>query len=181
MGDISKDVIDRAAEGDIRAFEEIYRKTSAFVYNVASRITNNSADADEVTQDVFMKVYRKLGEFNFLSSFKTWVYRITVNTAINYKKAVEKHITQRSDYDSTLRGVSTKEEARGNIDKQDKKKQVSVLLDILNPDQRACIVLREIQELNYKEIADILRVNINTVRTRLKRARQRLVAFAGKR
>lgn len=181
MGDISKDVIDRAAEGDIRAFEEIYRKTSAFVYNVASRITNNSADADEVTQDVFMKVYRKLGEFNFLSSFKTWVYRITVNTAINYKKAVEKHVTRRSDYDSTLRGVSTKEEARSNIDKQDKKKQVSVLLDILNPDQRACIVLREIQELNYKEIADILRVNINTVRTRLKRARQRLVAFAGKR
>lgn len=177
MQDVPKDIIAKAAAGDISAFEEIYKRTSIFVYNVALRITNNNEDADEVTQDVFIKMYKNLGGFNFLSSFKTWIYRITANTAINYKKAVEKHVNRKVDYDSTFHSVFTKEAVRNNIDK---KEQISVLLNALNPDQRACVVLREIEGLNYKEIANALRININTVRTRLKRAREKLLVFAKK-
>ena len=180
MEDISRDIITKAAQGDISAFEEIYRKTSAFVYNVASRMTNNSEDADEVTQDVFMKVYKNLGRFNFLSSFKTWIYRVTVNAAINYRKSVGKHLEQRVEYDAVIQSLSTKETTRNNIDKQGNKEQVSVLLSVLNPDQRACMVLREIEGMNYKEIADTLKININTVRTRLKRAREKLLALGKK-
>ncbi|OGW75676.1 MAG: hypothetical protein A2Z72_03105 [Omnitrophica bacterium RBG_13_46_9] len=180
MATISGDIITKAAAGDMKAFEEIYKKTSAFVYNVVSRIATNREDADEVTQDVFIKVYKNLGRFNFLSSFNTWVYRIAVNTAINYKKAAEKHTSKRDDYDLAIQSVFTKEEARNNIDLESRKERVSALLSVLNPDQRACIVLREIEGLNYREIADTLKVNINTVRTRLKRARQSLLAFAEK-
>ena len=177
MENISRDIIAKAARGDIEAFEDIYRKTSTFVYNVAFRITNNSEDADEVTQDVFMKIYRHLKNFNSLSSLNTWTYRITVNTAINRLKAEKKHTDGKADYDPAAQAVSQKEEIRNNIDS---KERVSVLLSALNPDQRACIVLREIEGLNYKEIAQALRININTVRSRLKRARQRLLAFAKK-
>lgn len=177
MENISKDIITKAAGGDIEAFGDIYRKTSTFVYNVALRITNNSEDADEVTQDVFMKIYKNLKNFNSLSSLNTWIYRITVNTAINRLKAEKKHTAGRIDYDPAAQPVSQKEVVRNNIDS---KEQISVLLNALNPDQRACVVLREIEGLNYKEIANALRININTVRTRLKRAREKLLVFAKK-
>jgi len=178
MEDISRDIIIKASRNDIAAFEDIYRKTSVFVYNVALRIAGSTEDADEITQDVFMKVYKHLHKFNFLSSFKTWVYRITVNTAINYEKAAEKHVSQRADYDTALNVVSTEEAARDNINKQAKEVKISALLGALDPDQRACIVLREIEGMNYREIANALKVNINTVRTRLKRARTKLLSFA---
>lgn len=177
MKDISEDIIKKAAKGDVEAFKEIYRETSTFVYNVALRITNNSEDADEVTQDVFMKVYKNLKRFNYLSSIKTWIYRIAVNTAINHLKAEKKYTTARVDYNPAIQPFSQKEVVRNNIDT---KERISVLLNVLNPDQRACIVLREIEGLNYKEIAHTLKLNINTVRSRLKRARQRLLVFAKK-
>ena len=180
MEDITKDIIARAAHADMSAFEEIYKKTSVFVYNVALRITNNSQDAAEVTQDVFMKIYRNLGRFNFLSSFKTWIYRITVNAAINYKKSAARHVKQRVDYESAVKSVVIRKTARDKIDREYRKERVSVLLSELNPEQRACIALREIEGLDYGEIADVLKININTVRSRLKRAREKLLAFAKK-
>ncbi len=180
MEDIARDVIMRAAQGDISAFEAIYRNASVFVYNVAFRITNNSQNADEVTQDVFMKIYKNLKKFQYMSSLKTWIYRITVNAAINYKKREEKHENQRVDYDSAMQSVYTEETIRKKLDNEAGKEKISGLLNALNSDQRACVVLREIEGLNYKEIANSLGVNINTVRTRLKRARQKLLDFVKK-
>lgn len=83
MLDIAKDVLERAAKGDMPAFEQVYKSAGNYVYNLALRITRNSADAEEVTQDVFMKIFHHLKNFQFRSTFKTWVYRIAVNTAIN--------------------------------------------------------------------------------------------------
>ena len=74
MQDIPKDVLIKAAEGDIKAFEHIYRVTSGFVYSVAFRITQNTQEAEEVTQDVFLKIHKNLKNFRFRASFKTWIY-----------------------------------------------------------------------------------------------------------
>lgn len=76
--DLSKDVLLQAAQGDIQAFEEIYKVTSGFVYNVAFRVVGNKEDAQEITQDVFLKIYKNLKNFEFRASFKTWVYRIAI-------------------------------------------------------------------------------------------------------
>ena len=70
----------------MQAFEEVYKASSSFVYNVALRVVNNTEDAREVTQEVFLIIYNKLKSFRFESSFKTWVYRITANYAINFAK-----------------------------------------------------------------------------------------------
>ncbi len=86
MEDIAKDILIRASQGDIRAFEDLYKASSSFVYNVAYRIVNNREDALEVAQEVFMLIHDKLKGFRFESSFKTWAYRITANTAINFAK-----------------------------------------------------------------------------------------------
>ena len=177
MENIDRDIIERASNGDMRAFEEMYKKVSAFVYNVALRVTGNTDDADEVTQDAFMKVYKNLKSFRHLSSLKTWIYRITLNTALNSVKASRKHREQRADYDAVTDTVGIEEKVRSSVDLKDKEKAVTALLEELNPDQRACIVLREIEGLDYKEIAEALKININTVRSRLKRARERILSL----
>src|SRR5580658_612233 len=86
MEDIAKDILIKASQGDMQAFEEVYKKSSSFVYNVAFRVVNNREDALEVAQEVFMIIHDKLKNFRFESSFKTWAYRITANRAINYAK-----------------------------------------------------------------------------------------------
>jgi len=178
MIDIPRDIVTRAASGDRAAFEEIYRLTSGFVYSVAFRIANNKADAEEVTQDVFMNIYRNLNSFEFRSSFKTWVYRITVNTAINKYRQASREKIRRNAYEvETVRsGVSDK--PLEFIEKESSEQRIASLLRELDSDQRACIVLREIEGLSYKELAKVLKININTVRSRLKRAREALIQNA---
>ena len=180
MQDISKELLTQASTGDIQAFEEIYRLASSFVYSVALRVTRNADEAKEVSQDVFIKIYNNLRSFRFRSSFKTWLYRITTNTALNVLKKSSKDINRRVDYDVALKANDDSATATHAIEMDDNKKLLSSLLDMLNPDQRACIVLREIEGLNYREISKALSININTVRSRLKRARETLLAH-GKR
>jgi len=179
LKDISKNILGLAASGDAEAFEKIYKVASAFVYTIALRITNNQDDAEDVTQEVFIKVYKNLGKFRFHSSFKTWIYRIAVNTAINTCRGKSKEMGRR---DEEIEDITDMNQYPAQVietacDNKANEKNIFSLLKILNPDQRACIVLREIEGLNYKEIAEVLKVKINTVRSRLKRAREALLAI----
>lgn len=178
MSDISNELVARAIRGDIKAFEEIYKATSGFVYNIALRITNNPSDADEVTQDAFVKVYRNLGDFGFRSAFRTWVYRIAANTALNHCKWRLRRERGSVAYDPALHDVAAPDRLSAEADKEEAERRVDSLLRILDPDQRACIVLREIEGLDYRAIADVLKINVNTVRSRLSRAREKLIARA---
>jgi len=183
MEDIQRETIEQAQAGDIAAFERIYRAASGFVYSVALRITNNRQEAQEVAQDVFLKIYHNLKGFQFRSSFKTWVYRVTANTALNAYKKMSRDLNRRQDFDSIIDtqavSVDTKKEMEERQERDEQKSRLESLLNSLNPDQRAAIVLREIQGLNYEEISQALNININTVRSRLKRARQALLAASG--
>jgi RNA polymerase sigma-70 factor (ECF subfamily) len=177
---IPKELLIQASEGDIQAFENIYSQTADFVYTVAFRITNNREDAEDVTQEVFLKIYKNLKKFQFRSSFKTWLYRITVNTAINTYRRVSKILRKKTNYDIAIKTQASIEPAQTVIEKEQKEVLLKSLLDLLNPDQRACLILREVEQLSYEEIAQILKININTVRSRLRRARQILLAFSQK-
>lgn len=178
MPDISNDLVMKAAHGDMAAFEEIYKSASGFVYNVALRITNNPNDADEVTQDVFVKIHKNLRDFGFRSAFKTWIYRIAANTALNHCKWRGRRDKGNIEYNPAVHDIAAPDGAIADGDREDAEKKVAALLEALDPDQRACIVLREIEGLDYKAIADALRININTVRSRLKRAREKLMTIA---
>ena len=181
MQDIVRDILIRAREGDMDAFGEVYRTASDFVYNVAYRIINNREDAEEVTQDVFVKIYKKLKSFRFQSSFKTWIYRIAVNTAINSCKRRSKKLKGRVNYEEVIKVKPVGGTTREAIDGESNEERLKSMLDMLNPKQRSCVVLRDIEGLSYKEIAWALKININTVRSRLKRAREALLAFRQRR
>ena len=175
MNDITPDILKSASQGDIGAFEQVYRTFSNFVYNVAFRINQNSADAEEVTQDVFMKVYHNLKSFQFRSTFKTWLYRVTVNTALNYYRKSRKEKNDRVDYDSVVDSLAAERSTVEEVIQGDNETRLQELLKILSPKYKACLVLREIEGLSYQEIAASLKIPINTVRSRLKRARQALL------
>ena len=124
MDNITEDTIIRASEGSMEDFECIYKEYSGFVYNVAFRVVNNIDGAQEVTQEVFLTVYRKLKSFQFKSSFKTWIYRITVNVAINYAKKESKEQGGAVEYDEEYECTKTVDTLGEKIerDHQGKKK-----------------------------------------------------------
>ena len=177
MQEITQDVLTRASKGDLKAFEMVYQSASGFVYNVAYRVVGNKEDAQEVTQEVFLTVYNKLKDFRFESSFKTWVYRITVNHAINMAKKVSKTRDKTTLYDEQMDLPISAVDVEVAIEKEHNDKVINDLLNELNPDQRSCVILRNIEGLSYEEIAESLNININTVRSRLKRAREKLLSL----
>ncbi|MFH1398359.1 MAG: RNA polymerase sigma factor [Candidatus Omnitrophota bacterium] len=180
MNDISREILERAGEGDIQAFEEVYRQTSDFVYILAFKVTRNISDAQEVVQDVFMKIYHSLNGFQFRSAFKTWVYRITVNTAINHYRKAARESKDRLDYDGVIETIPDRRSTAEGAIKSDNSVLLAELLDKLIPEYKVCLILREIEGLSYQEIAAVLKIPINTVRTRLKRAREALLEMSGK-
>lgn len=175
MIEITRDVITAAAGGDMAAFEVIYKAYSGFVYNVALKMIRNDFDAEDVTQEVFITLYNKLSQFRFESSLKTWVYRITVNYSINYAKKRSRERKKTVVFDDARQLDVSLPVVQPVEPREDSAFLMSRLLDRLEPDYRIYIVLREVEGLSYEEIATTLRVNINTVRTRLRRARERLL------
>ena len=181
MQKISDEILKNAARGDMAAVEEIYKTFSSTVYTVALGVTQNRQDAEEVTQDVFIKALRGLKNFKFESLFGTWLYKITMNTALNYygKRLRSKEVP--TDYNVMEADLADNRDApKDKAEKQDAAWRVSELLKKINPEQRSCIILREIEGLDYKEIADVLAIPLNTVRSRIKRARESLIACCRK-
>ncbi|MGB2600837.1 MAG: RNA polymerase sigma factor [Candidatus Omnitrophota bacterium] len=180
MQDIPRELIEKAAEGNMDAFEEIYRKASGYVYTIALRVTGNISDAEEVTQDVFLSVHRNLRKFRFAASFKTWIYRVTMNRAINLYRKRKKDEGPRVRFEdgNELDTLATVKEE--TFDKEDSRVRVNAMLEGLLEDQKVCLVLKDIEGLSYQEIADTLKIKINTVRTRIKRAREKLISRYGK-
>ncbi|MBU9888755.1 MAG: RNA polymerase sigma factor [Candidatus Omnitrophica bacterium] len=180
MEPIEREWITSAAGGDMRAFEAIYQRTAGFVYSLAFRVTNRKQDAEEVTQDVFLKVHKNLANFKFESSFKTWLYRVAINTALNAVQKRDRIANREVEEVPEDAATATPADASRRLEAEEAEKRLRGLLERLNPDQRACLLLREVDGMNYQEIAESLGINLNTVRSRLKRAREALMALGQK-
>jgi len=157
----------------------LYRESAGFVYNVALRISGNTFVAEEATQEVFVKAFRHASSFRAQADVKTWLYRITVNTTLDITRKQKRESGRRISYDEDI------VEKAGGCDDVEKtmtavaaRTTIQKLLDILPEEQKTCIILRELEGLSYGEIARTLEININTVRTRIKRARARLLEAA---
>ena len=172
MAEISNDTIEKASRGDVDAFEVIYKEYFSFVANLALRVVNRREEAEEVAQDVFMTIFRNLKNFRFESSLKTWIYRVTVNTAINHAKRFSKH--EAVEYTEALSVAAPVDNA---VQENLSEENISRLLTAVTADQRACLVLRAVEGLSYQEIADTLKIPVNTVRSRIKRAREAMIAL----
>jgi len=175
------ELVERARQGDRDAFRELVEKYQRKVYSICYGMLKDSEASLDVSQEVFIKVYRYLEKFNQKSSFYTWLYRITVNMCIDY---IRKHSkVQRVEYDDRLShdGAEGDEHILPSTlglhpdkvyGRKELREKMLEALNTLSEKHRTILILREVEGLSYEEIADVLNISKGTVMSRLFHARR---------
>lgn len=162
-----------AAAGDMAAFEELYRSHHRRVYSLCLRMTRNISDAEDVTQEVFVQVYRKLKTFRGEASFKTWLHRLTINAVLmHFRKPVVRREQATKDESIPIGLVGgTQNPARMSVVDR-------IALDDairkLSPGYRAVFILHDVEGYEHGEISKILGCAIGTSKSQLHKARLKL-------
>jgi RNA polymerase sigma-70 factor (ECF subfamily) len=173
LGD--NEIISRVLKGEQNAYAELVTRYQAYVFTLVLRMIKSREDAEEVAQDVFVKAYRSLADFRGESKFSTWLYTIANTTSITFlrKKKLDVHSLDNEKVfevadskDSGLRANLVEQKSRVNM--------VNEAIAMLSPDDAEIITLFYKAEQNLEEISKILRLETNTVKVRLHRARTRL-------
>jgi RNA polymerase sigma-70 factor (ECF subfamily) len=178
-------LVRRCLGGDATAWEEIVRLHSRRIYNLCYRFTNSPDDAQDLAQDVFIKIYRTLGSYDVeKGAFTTWLTTITRNLLVDhFRRSRQDRLT-----DSIDAGVREEEDAPSlgerlediaprpdeRLASKETQKMVQQALARLSPDLREAVILRDLQDFDYKEIAQILKVPEGTVKSRINRGRMEL-------
>jgi RNA polymerase sigma-70 factor (ECF subfamily) len=169
LGGEERALVERHRYGDPGAFEEIYGRFSEMVFNLALRLSGDRDEAADLTQEVFLRIYRHLGKFRGGSSLKTWVYRVALNhcrSKLSRRRPAE-----------PLDDAEPVDPARGPESRAlagDAGRRVAAALAGLPPMFREAVVLRDLEGLAYQEIAEVLGVRTGTVRSRIARGRDAL-------
>lgn len=163
------DLVRLCQNGDIPAFDTLFQKYRDKVYSTTYRMINNQEDALDLTQEIFLKVYQKIGKYDFKSTFSTWLYRLAVNVCIDElrkrKKANFVQLTQiQIDERTPESQLLSKEE----------EELVWNALNSLKEKERAILVLRDMEGLSYDEISSILDCSTGRVKSRIHEAREKL-------
>jgi len=172
-------LVERVQQGDKRAFELLVTKYHRKIIRLISRLVRDPAEVEDVAQDAFIKAYRALPQFLGESAFYTWLYRIAVSTAKNYRATQGRRPEASSDIDAEeaetfahgeqLRHINTPESMLHTRQVAD---TVNRAMEALPEELRTAITLREIEGLSYEEIAEAMGCPIGTVRSRIFRARE---------
>lgn len=168
-------------EGVEEAYEILIQRYQQPVYNLVCRLLNDPSDVSDIVQEVFLKVFRNIGSFRGNSSLKTWVYRIAVNEAYNHRRWFSRHQRQEvaltADDGAPSYADTLADPSRNPFDQaadRETRAVVEASLEKLNPKFRAVVVLRDIEDLTYEEIATVLDVSLGTVKSRILRGREAL-------
>jgi RNA polymerase sigma-70 factor (ECF subfamily) len=175
-------LVEGLRKGSEAAYEVLITNFQQPVFNLISRLLNDQADACDVTQEVFLKIFRKIDAFRGDSSLKTWIYRIAVNEAYNYQRWFSRHRRQEIGLDSDDDGNISYQRTLSDPGRspyecaadRERHALVEAALANLSPSFRTAVVLRDIEELSYEEIADVLQVALGTVKSRIMRGREAL-------
>lgn len=173
------ELVDRAKRGDSNAFDELVRKYRPRVYALALHLTGQASDADDITQDAFLKAYHKLPEFEGRSEFFTWIYRITLHRALNAKRDKSRRRTVPFDDPRLLAAIAA--DAHGDPERavqlRDRYRALLEAFDRLSPLLQTTVVLTTLQGLNYKEAAVVLETTEGTIAWRIHEARRKMRGY----
>lgn len=176
-------------DGRDNAYEALVSRYQQPVYNLVYRLMDDPGDASDVVQEVFLKVFRNVGSFRGNSSLKTWIYRIAVNEAHNHRRWFARHRRREVGLEGEEEGVRSLQDVlcdpgRSPYDLaagRETRLMVEDALTGVNPVFRAAVILRDIEDMSYEEVAEILQVSIGTVKSRILRGREALrKALAGR-
>ena len=183
-------LIERAREGDREAFGLLARRFERRVYSLALFYTRNQPDAEDLAQEVWLKVYRHLQSFRGESSFYTWLRQITVNTFLNHRRSALRHTGHESqtlrlveieavDYQEALRPQARARDMEDELHAKMMIERVTAALSELTPQQRLIFILKHNEGMTYEEIAASLNCSTGTVKKSLFRAVQKLRQHLG--
>lgn len=165
----------RLRAGDARAFEELVTAYQHRIFGVALRILGSRAEAEDVAQETFLRAHRALGEFRGEARLGTWLYAIASRLSLNRLASGERRYV-RGDEDALLRLPAAGGDAAAALERSELSQALHEAIAALPEERRIVIVLRDLEGLAYEEIAEVLGVELNTVRSRLHRARLDLKA-----
>ena len=177
--EVDQQLVERAQRGDKRAFELLVEKYQRKLARLVSRLVRDPGDAEDVTQEAFVKAYRALPSFRGDSAFYTWLYRIGINAAKNYLVATGRRAPTSTGVDTEeaeglesgeqLRDINTPESL---LLSKEIGATVNAAIESLPEELRSAIQLRELEGMSYEEIAKLMDCPIGTVRSRIFRARE---------
>lgn len=165
-------ILKAIAKGDKQAFQQLYTLFSEKVYNTALAYTQDEEDAEEITQDVFIKVFQNASQFRGDSAVNTWVYRITVNLSLNYIKKRKKGFFSRfkevviEKHDFEHPGVL--------LENKENAKALFKVIDTLPETQKTAFILSYIEDMPRQEVADVMETSLKAVESLLQRAKGNL-------
>jgi RNA polymerase sigma-70 factor (ECF subfamily) len=168
--------------GEESAYERLILRFQTPVYNLAWRLLSDPSDASDVVQEVFLKIFRNVGSFRGDSTLRTWVYRIAVNESHNRRRWLFRHRRGETGIEEVFDENDTREKPLMDSGETPfdftMNREAQMLLEeglaAINPVFRAALVLREMEDMSYDEIAEILEVSIGTVKSRIMRGREAL-------
>jgi RNA polymerase sigma factor (sigma-70 family) len=161
------ELIDQVLAGKEDSYASLVDEYKSYAYTIAFKILNNRSDAEEASQDAFIKAFHYLKNFNRQARFSTWLYRIVFNTAVSYKRKNKQTLSSIEYHDKAA-------DSENSLEKDDRQVFVSKAMDHLNEADRLAIQLYYIKEFSLEEVAKMMGQNMNTLKVRVHRARQRL-------
>jgi RNA polymerase sigma-70 factor (ECF subfamily) len=181
-------LIQRCQDGDMKAAEELFRRYHAPIFALVNRMVREAPEAEDLVQETFLKAFKGIGGFKGHSSFKTWLYQIATNTCLNYLAKAERKYHHdsldaplREDRDMTLgdRLASSGPTPEDAAQTQEVYRRVEEAVGRLSPEYRSVLVLRDLQDMSYEDVAATLNLNLGTVKSRLARARKQVQQWLG--
>ena len=168
------ELVQRCQSGDQQAWAEIVRQFSRRIYNLAYRFTSSHGAAEDLTQEVFIRVYRSLDQYDSsLGDLSNWLMRLARNLIIDDYRKRQRTPTDSGDdlADHEYRLRTSLDSPHRALERQERRLQVLAAINKLSPDLRECVILRDIEELTYQEIVELLQIPEGTVKSRINRGR----------
>ena len=168
----------RAQTGDHEAFCLLVSQHQTRLFTSVYRVVGHLEDAQDVVQEAFLNAFLSLQQFKGDSRFFTWIYRIALNVAISHRRKAMSRLNARmrtiDDSGGSVVAQSSGEQAHAHMELQDDARKVYAALDLLSPDHRAVLVMKDMEDMRYEAMAEVLEIPVGTVRSRLHRARLEL-------
>ena len=175
-----------AKTGDTAAFDKLVELYHSRIYTLTYQMTSNREDAEDLTQEIFVKAFEALPRFKGRSSFYTWLYRIGINKTINYRKKRNRHrplsldaMEQEVKQDERYHDLSSKGSPLRNLSLSELQLKLNEAMQGLSEKHRTVVVMHDMQGIPHDEIAKVVGVSVGTVRSRLFYARRQLQADLG--
>lgn len=166
--------IDKVINGDIQAFSVLVDRYKHMIFTLAFKIVKNREEAEEVSQDVFVKIYQALHTFKNDSKFSTWAYKIAYYRSLDYLKKRGRSVNANSVDISTVYDLASVENTLDGLEANERKTAIKNAIAELPEDAAVIITLHYFEELSLKEISEVMGIATNTAKVRLFRSRKRL-------